>query len=306
MPPFAKMSEYHTPVLLKESVSALIQDLNGTYVDATFGGGGHSREILQRLSNKGRLFSFDRDDDSRQNVPDDPRFIHVHHNFAFIRQFLRYFGVLPVDGILADLGISSHQINEAERGFSHRFDGPLDMRMDRDAALSAEVVVNTYNETELNRIFSTYGEISNAHKLTGAILRARAANPIKTTADLKSAIEPCTPKQTPAKFLSQVYQAIRIEVNGELKALERLLIHGTDCIKAGGKMVIISYHSLEDRMVKNFFNSGTFSGEKETDLYGNILRPFQPYPAKAIVPDDAETLANKRARSAKMRIAIKN
>lgn len=300
------MSEYHNPVLLSASVRALVWNPDGTYADATFGGGGHSHAILQSLSPKGKLFSFDRDDDARQNVPDDQRFTLVHHNFAFIAQFLRYYGVVPIDGILADLGISSHQIDEAERGFSHRFEGPLDMRMDRDASLSADVVINSYSPEQLTQLFYSYGEIKNAGKLADTICKARSGSGIHTTDELKNAIAVCTPKSTPAKYLSQVYQAIRMEVNGEMRALERLLIHGAECLKPNGRMVVISYHSLEDRMVKNFFNSGNFTGKKETDLYGNIIRPFEPSPAKAIIPDEAEIAANKRARSAKMRIAIKN
>jgi 16S rRNA (cytosine1402-N4)-methyltransferase len=300
------MSEYHNPVLLQESVTALITEPDGTYADATFGGGGHSRAILSQLGQNGKLFSFDRDEDAQQNIPDDRRFTLIHHNFAFIRQFLRYYGVLPIDGILADLGISSHQIDEAERGFSHRFSGPLDMRMDRDAALSADVVINTYSETLLAQMFYSYGEINNGRRLAEAIVKGRVGKGIHTTDELKKAIASCTPKATPAKYLSQVYQAIRMEVNGEMKALEMLLVHAAECIKPNGKMVVISYHSLEDRLVKNFFNSGNFSGKRETDMYGNVIRPFNPSPTKAIAPSAEEIVSNKRARSAKMRIAIRN
>lgn len=297
---------YHKPVLLHESVEALIQDPNGTYVDATFGGGGHTREILDRLSEKGRLIAFDRDADSKQNIPDDSRFTLVHHNFAHLKQFLRYHNAIPAQGILVDLGISSHQIDEAERGFSHRFDGPLDMRMDRDAKLSAAVVINTYSENALRTMFYTYGEINNSNKLAAFIIAGRGKNGIQTTEELKSAIEACIPKQTPARYLSKVYQAIRMEVNGEMKALENLLLHSADVLDEGGRLVAISYHSLEDRMVKNYLQSGTFSGEKTTDLYGNLVRPFSPLSSKPILPSEEEIAINNRARSAKMRIGVKN
>lgn len=300
------MTEYHNPVLLNESVEALVWEPSGVYADATFGGGGHSRAILQKLNSEGKLFAFDRDDDAWQNVPDDQRFTLVHHNFSFMRQFLRYYGVLPIHGILADLGISSHQIDEAERGFSHRFDGPLDMRMDREAALSADTVINTYTEESLSTIFYNYADIKNARKLAHTIVSARGGKGIHTTGEFKKAIESCTPKQTPAKYLSQVFQAIRMEVNGEMRALERLLLHAADCLISGGKLVIISYHSLEDRMVKNFLNSGNFSGTRETDMYGNVQRPFTPTPNKIIVPTAGEIEVNKRARSAKMRIGVRN
>ncbi|MCC7298051.1 MAG: 16S rRNA (cytosine(1402)-N(4))-methyltransferase RsmH [Bacteroidia bacterium] len=300
------MTTYHNPVLLPESVAALVKNPDGTFVDATFGGGGHTRKILDSLSSKGRLLSFDRDADAQQNIPDDPRFTLVHHNFSFIKQFLRYYNALPASGILADLGISSHQIDEGERGFSHRFDGPLDMRMDRDATLSADVVINTYSENDLAKMFYTYGEIANSRKLAAAICSKRTGKGIHTTEELKTAIADCTPKLTPAKYLSQVYQAIRMEVNGEMKSLENLLIQSADVLEKGGVLVVISYHSLEDRMVKNYMNSGNFYGKKETDLYGNLNRPFNPIPGKPIVPGDDEIQQNRRARSAKMRIAIKN
>jgi 16S rRNA (cytosine1402-N4)-methyltransferase len=300
------MSEYHKPVLLEQSVNALIGNPSGIYVDATFGGGGHSREILSKLSASGQLISFDRDADAQQNIPDDQRFRLVHHNYAFVKQFLTYLRAVPVDGILADLGISSHQIDEGGRGFSHRFDGPLDMRMDRDAKLSADTVINNYSEEQLNRIFYVYGEIPNARKLAGTICAARSGKGIHTTEELKKVIEPCAPKKTPAKYLSQVYQAIRMEVNGELRSLEKLLQQAAEVLTKDGRLVVISYHSLEDRLVKNFLQTGDFSGKKETDFYGNIQRPFDPKPTKAIVPGDEEITENKRARSAKMRIGIKN
>lgn len=300
------MNPYHLPVLLHESVAQLIQSPDGTYVDVTFGGGGHSREILAHLSAQGKLYSYDRDNDALQNVPDDARFTLIHHNFSFLKHYLRYYNAIPVQGILADLGISSHQIDEAERGFSHRFDGPLDMRMDRDAAKSADTLINGSSEEELARIFYVYGEIANSRKLASIICTRRAAKAIHTTGELKTAIESCIPKASPSRYLSQVFQALRMEVNGEMKALEKMLIQASEALDTGAKLVVISYHSLEDRMVKNFFNSGNFTGKKETDLYGNIQRPLKPMGSKPILPTDQEIAQNKRARSAKMRIAIKN
>lgn len=299
------MTEYHNPVLLEESVSALVWNQDGTYVDATFGGGGHSRHILSRLTDKGRLISFDRDTDALANIPDDPRFTLVHHNFAWIRQFARFHQAVPMHGILADLGISSHQIDIPGRGFAHRHDGPLDMRMDQDAALSADTVINTYSEEALATIFYTYGELKNSRKLASTICNARKNGGIHTTSALNEAIKICTPAATPAKYLSQVYQAIRMEVNGELKSLEQLLLASADLLVPGGRLVVISYHSLEDRMVKNFLQSGNFNGVKHTDMYGNVHKPFDARPTKAIVPTEAETAINKRARSAKMRIGVR-
>lgn len=299
------MQEYHVPVLLKASVDALVTDPQGTYADATFGGGGHSREILSRLGSNGRLISFDRDEDALANVPDDRRFTLVSHNFRFMKQFLLYLKSLPVDGILADLGISSHQIDEGERGFAHRLEGPLDMRMDRQSELDAAAVVNNYTEEELLRVFAGWGEIPNARKLAALICEKRRGKRIETSAQLRDAISACTPRHTPAKYLSQVYQALRIEVNGEMDALEKLLGTAADMIKPGGRLVIISYHSLEDRMVKNYLQTGQTTGNKETDLYGNIIRPFDPLQSKAVVPDQQETEQNRRARSAKMRTGVK-
>lgn len=298
--------EYHDPVLLKESVDALVTNPDGTYVDVTFGGGGHSSYILSKLSNKGRLISFDRDQDVQARIPQDDRLTFVQHNFQFAKQFLHFGGFVPVDGILGDLGISSHQIDVDSRGFAHRFDGPLDMRMDAQALLSAEKVVNEYTEAQLLDIFNHYGEIKNAYKLTKTILANRKGNKIQTIEAFKTSIQDCTPKDTPAKYLSQVFQAIRIEVNGELKALEQLLMDSEGLIKEGGKLVIISYHSLEDRLVKNYLNSGNFDGNKHTDMYGWSSQPFVCKPNKAIVPTPEEIERNKRARSAKMRIGIRN
>jgi len=273
------MEPYHIPALLEESLDALALRPDGIYVDCTFGGGGHTRAILERLGPKGRLIAFDRDDDAVQNVPDDPRFELVGHSFRFLYRFLRYKNALPVDGILADLGISSHQIDEATRGFAHRFDAPLDMRMDRSAEISAYDVVNRYDEARLIHIFSRYGEITNARKLAAAVVRN--------------------------KYFSQVFQAIRIEVNGELQALEALLEQSAEVLRPGGRLAIISYHSLEDRMVKQFLASGNTAGKQERDLYGNLQRSFDPLQAKAIVPTDSEVNANRRARSARLRCGIK-
>ncbi len=297
--------EYHDPVLLKESIDALLTNPDGTYVDVTFGGGGHSKYILSKLSANGKLIAFDRDLDAQERIPNDSRITFVQHNFQYAKQFLEYADNIPVDGILGDLGISSHQIDVDGRGFAHRLDGPLDMRMDVNAKLSAETVVNDYNETQLLNIFNNYGEIKNAYKLTKTILDQRKGRRIQTIELFKEAISGCTPKDTPAKYLSQVFQAIRIEVNGELRALEQLLIDSESLIKEGGRLVIISYHSLEDRLVKNYLNSGNLDGKRHTDMYGWSSQPFESKPNKAIIPSDEEISRNKRARSAKMRIGIR-
>jgi 16S rRNA (cytosine1402-N4)-methyltransferase len=286
-------------------VDALVTNPDGTYVDVTFGGGGHSRAILNKLSSKGKLISFDQDEDTLSRAPQDPRFTLVNHNFQFTKQYLEFLKASPVDGILADLGISSHQIDEATRGFAHRFDAPLDMRMDRSAEISAYDVVNRYDETRLIHIFSRYGEITNARKLAAAVVRTRYPEPIGTTGELCEAIAQCTPSQTRNKYFSQVFQAIRIEVNGELQALEDLLIQSAEVLKPGGRLAIISYHSLEDRMVKQFLASGNTSGKQERDIYGNLQRSFDPLQAKAIVPTDTEINANRRSRSARLRCGIK-
>ena len=299
------METYHIPVLLKASVDKLVHNPAGIYADATFGGGGHSREILSRLSEKGRLLGFDRDTDAIQNSPADKRFTLVNHNFRFMKQFLGYLKCLPADGILADLGISSHQIDEPKRGFAHRLEGPLDMRMDKSSPLTASKIINEYSEKELYRLFRTYGEIPNAGRLAGHICRQRGGQKIESSEQFKQLIEPCTPKHNSAKYLSQVYQALRIEVNGELSALQTLLETSPDMLKPGGRLVIISYHSLEDRMVKNFLQTGNISGEKQSDLYGNIIRPFDPEGGNGLVPDEIETSQNRRARSARMRIGIR-
>lgn len=299
------MNDYHIPVLLHESVNALVTNPDGIYVDVTFGGGGHSKAILDQLSSKGQLISFDRDKDALDNHLNDARFTLVHHNFKYAYRFLHYLKMLPVDGILADLGISSHQINVPERGFAHRFDGPLDMRMDDDLALSAADVVNTLSEAQLADIFYRYGELNNAYRIAGEIVGYRSRKTIDSIESFKQAIAKATPKATPAKFLSQVFQALRIYINGELSSLEQLLSDSPAMLKTGGRLVVISYHSLEDRMVKNFIQTGKIKGTVETDLYGNKLSSFAPLQSKAIVPNDEENKINTRARSAKLRIGVK-
>jgi 16S rRNA (cytosine1402-N4)-methyltransferase len=296
---------YHIPVLLHESVDALVQNPSGTYVDLTFGGGGHAREILKRLSPDGKLIAFDRDQDALANSINDPRFTLVNHNFRFCHTFLTYLNCLPVDGILGDLGISSHQINVDKRGFAHRLDGPLDMRMNRNGKLTAANILNEYTEKQLLAVFNKYGEIKNAYKLTKIILQRRNNAKILSIEDFKISIEECTPKGESAKYLSQVFQALRIEVNQELVALEQILQDAETLIKTSGRLVIISYHSLEDRLVKNYLNTGNLEGKKQTDMYGWPIQPFEGKPHKAIIPSPQEIENNKRSRSAKLRIGIR-
>lgn len=299
------MYEYHKPVLLKESVDALVSSPDGIYADATFGGGGHSREILSRLSEKGRLIAFDRDEDAMKGAFDDPRFKLIHNNFRFIHNYSLLETESGFDGVLADLGVSSHQFDTAERGFSFRYDAPLDMRMNTQAQLTAQDVVNEYPVEELAKIFRIYGEVENAYKLASLIVSKRALSPIGTTDDLDKAIESVTPKFAQHKYLAKVYQALRIEVNQEMRSLEKFLEGATKALKSGGRLAVITYHSLEDRMVKNFIKSGNVDGEVEKDVFGRSVQPLEAVNRKPILPLEEEISENTRARSAKLRIAVK-
>ncbi len=295
---------YHQPALLHECIEGLSINPSGIYADLTFGGGGHSREILAKLNADGRLIAFDQDEDSLQNALDDERFTLVNENFRYLKNFLRLHKALPMDGILADLGISSHQIDTPERGFATRFDGPLDMRMGRNQGTTAAQMVNTYPEEKLRNVFKLYGELSNARQLADAIVQART-NPITTTAGLKEAIKSCLPANYENKILAQIFQAIRIEINDEMGALQAMLKQCADVLKPGGKLVVISYHSLEDRLVKNYMRSGNFEGILEKDFYGNVIAPLKPVTRKPVTPASAELASNPRSRSAKLRIAQK-
>ena len=299
------MSLYHTPVLLEESVGLLGIVPEGTYADLTFGGGGHSRRILADLGPEGRLYAFDQDRDTRANCPDDPRFHYVESNFRFLRGALRLRGVMEVDGILADLGVSSHHFDALERGFSFRGDAPLDMRMNQRGRLTAADVVNTAPVEELTRILGDWGELETPWKVANCLVKARAAAPVTTTAQLVEAVKPCTPARDAAKFLTKLFQALRIEVNGEMEALKMALEQSLKVLKPGGRLVVISYHSLEDRLVKNFLRSGNFSGEAEKDFFGRSLAPFEAVTRKAVVPSAEELARNPRSRSAKLRAAVK-
>ncbi|MDY3339198.1 16S rRNA (cytosine(1402)-N(4))-methyltransferase RsmH [Riemerella anatipestifer] len=295
---------YHQSVLLKESVDALVQNADGVYIDCTFGGGGHSREIISRLSPAGRHFGFDQDLDALENKLDDERFTLINQNFRFLENSLMLYGVTQVDGILADLGVSSHQFDAAERGFSTRSDAPLDMRMNVMQGLNAQKVVNEYEEEHLADIFYHYGELREARRLARELVHYRKSKPIKTTEDLKSVFKYIPPhKQN--KFFAQLFQAIRIEVNQELEALKEMLEQAYRILKPGGRLVVISYHSLEDRLVKRFLKNGMFDGEPERDIYGNYTKAFELLQSKAFVPTEEEIEANSRARSAKMRVGIK-
>jgi len=297
---------YHNPVLLSESIDGLNINPSGIYVDVTFGGGGHSEEILNRLGLDGKLFAFDQDEDALQNEIDDERFVLIHENFRFIKRFLRFQGVTKVDGILGDLGVSSHQFDEAERGFSTRFDADLDMRMDQQGDLSAYHVINKYEEEKLSSVLFQYGELRNARALAKEIVASRANNEIKTSFELKQVLQRFLPKSKEHKILAQIFQAIRIEVNQEIEVLKEFLLQTPGLLKTEGRLSVISYHSLEDRLVKRFIQNGLFEGEPEKDFYGNISGvPFKK-DGKLIVPSQKEIKENSRARSAKLRIAIKN
>jgi 16S rRNA (cytosine1402-N4)-methyltransferase len=299
------MDSYHTPVMLKECLEGLNIRPDGTYVDVTFGGGGHSKAILGKLGKNGRLLAFDQDADAQQNVIDDDRFEFIDQNFRYLKNFCRLHNAIPVDGILADLGVSSYQFDQAERGFSIRFDAELDMRMNRADKLSAKEVINTYSEANLHRIFGVYGEIQNAKSLAKAIVTARLNTPINTVADLKNVISGLIPRGKENKYLAQVFQALRIEVNQELEALKDFLIQSAEVLVTGGRLVVMSYHSLEDRLVKNFIAKGKFSGELEKDIYGNNQKPLDAVSRGAITASEEEIKSNNRARSAKLRIAVK-
>ena len=295
---------YHKSVLLKESVEGLAIRPTGVYVDATFGGGGHAAAILAELTT-GKLFAFDQDADALANKPDDPRFTFIHQNFRYMRNFLRLYNAIPVDGILADLGVSSYQIDEATRGFSTRFDGVLDMRMDRRQPLTAREIVNTYPEEKLKHLFRAYGELPFAGKLARAICTGRSEKALETTAELLDLIRPFAGKGRENKLSAQLFQALRIEVNHELEVLQEFLIQCIDLLKPGGRLVVISYHSLEDTLVKHFMRSGNPGDMVEKDFYGNVMAPLKPVSRKAIVAGEAEKSVNPRARSARMRIAEK-
>ena len=300
------MSEYHTPVLLDESVSALISSTSGTYADATFGGGGHTSEILRRLSPEGRVVSFDRDSDAIRNRPEDSRLTLIRSDFRWIHNHLINEGYRNgIDGILADLGVSSHQFDTADRGFSFRYDAPLDMRMNQEAEMTAADILNTYEQEDIERIMRLYGEVENSRKIAQMICKARENAPISTTSDLGKAIENALPKFAEHKFLAKVYQALRIEVNQEMKSLEKFLSGAAKSLKEGGRLVVITYHSLEDRMVKNFIKAGNIEGKVEKDFYGNSSAPLKAVNRKPVLPSEEEISSNTRARSAKLRIAEK-
>ena len=294
---------YHIPVLLQECIDGLSIRPDGVYVDVTFGGGGHSRAILSALAEKGHLYGFDQDSDAINNVPVDSRFTFVHSNFRYLKNWMRYHGVEQLDGLLADLGVSSHHFDEAGRGFSFRQDGPLDMRMNRQASLSAKDVIQTYNEKQLAQIFYLYGELRNARQLAAAIVRNRNIQPINTIDDFIKVVNPLMGKSREKKDLAKVFQALRIEVNHELEALCEMLGSAIDLLKPGGRLVVLTYHSLEDRIVKNFMRAGNVDGKADKDFYGNLLSPLKPVNNKVILPDAAEEERNPRSRSAKLRIA---
>lgn len=294
---------YHNPVLLKECIDGLNINPEGTYVDLTFGGGGHSCAILEKLGPNGRLFAFDQDPDAQANVPNDPRFTLIAQNFALLEKFLRFYKAIPVDGILADLGVSSHQFDEIERGFSIRGDADLDMRMNPTAGQTAAQVLAEYDEADIANILYRYGEVKASRPIARAIVQRREEEPIVRVNDLLSVIQKWTPKFKGHKFQAQVFQALRIEVNKELEVLEQMLQATPKVLKEGGRLVVMSYHSLEDRMVKQFIREGVFKGEAERDMYGNRFVPFNPVVRKAIVANEEEIESNSRARSARLRIA---
>jgi 16S rRNA (cytosine1402-N4)-methyltransferase len=295
---------YHDPVLLRESVDGLNINPSGTYVDVTFGGGGHSRAILEQLGPQGKLFAFDQDLDALKNAIDDPRFVLINENFGYLKRFLRLYGVKQVDGILADLGVSSHQFNEGSRGFSTRFDARLDMRMNQESALDAVKVINSYSEEDLTALFKNFGELRIAPRLARVIIDGRAIAPIETIGQLKAVCAPLVPERIEHKIMAQVFQAIRIEVNNEMQVLHDFLTQSEQLLPKGGRLSVISYHSLEDRPVKRFIRNGLFEGEPEKDVFGRVVVPFKKV-GGLIVPSPEEIRKNNRARSAKLRIAEK-
>ena len=296
---------YHSPVLLKESIDGLSINPEGTYVDVTFGGGGHSRKILEHLGENGRLYAFDQDSDALSNIIDDSRFTLIHENFKYLKSFLRLEGVKKIDGLLADLGVSSHQFDEGARGFSIRFDATLDLRMDQRQSKTAKDVINSESATRLKEILSLYGELPNAGRIANAIVSARSQKTIETTFDLIDIVNKHIPRNQENKYLAMIFRALRIEVNDELEALEAMLKQAVEILNPGGRLVVISYHSLEDRMVKNLMKSGNIEGKIEKDFYGNIITNLTPITRKPIIPTDEELQENNRSRSAKLRIAEK-
>lgn len=296
---------YHIPVLLNESIEGINLHADGIYADMTFGGGGHSKEILRRMGEDCHLYSFDQDEDAEKNIVDDKRFTFVRSNFRYLRNFMRYYGVEQLDGILADLGVSSHHFDDSERGFSFRFDGKLDMRMNKRAGMTAADIVNTYDEEKLADVFYLYGELKNSRKLAATIAKARQQKQITTIGEFLDIIKPLFGREREKKELAKVFQALRIEVNHEMEALKEMLYEATDLLKPGGRLVIITYHSLEDRMVKNLIKAGNIEGKVEQDFYGNVQSPFRAVNNKVIVPTDEEVNQNPRSRSAKLRIAEK-
>lgn len=296
---------YHIPVLLNESIEGMNLHADGIYADMTFGGGGHSKEILRRMGEDCHLYSFDQDEDAEKNIIDDKRFTFVRSNFRYLRNFMHYYGVEQLDGILADLGVSSHHFDDSERGFSFRFDGKLDMRMNKRAGMTAADIVNTYDEEKLADVFYLYGELKNSRKLAATIANARQQKQITTIGEFLDIIKPLFGREREKKELAKVFQALRIEVNHEMEALKEMLYEATDLLKPGGRLVVITYHSLEDRMVKNLIKAGNIEGKVEQDFYGNVQSPFRAVNNKVIVPTDEEINQNPRSRSAKLRIAEK-
>jgi len=297
--------QYHIPALLSETIEGLNIKPDGTYVDVTFGGGGHSRAILEKLNSKGKLIAFDQDEDALQNLIEDSRFIFVKSNFRYLINFLKYYNIEKIDGILADLGVSFHHFDETERGFSFRFDGKLDMRMNQNSTLTAEKVLNEYEEEDLSRIFYLYGEIHQSRKIASAIVKARNDVKIETTGQLVEIVKPYFSYKNEKKDLARLFQSLRIEVNKEMKVLQEFLVQTIEVLNPHGRLVVLTYHSLEDRIVKNFMRSGNMEGKIEKDFYGNVLSPFKAVNNKVITPSESEIENNPRARSAKLRIAEK-